>query len=54
MAKKKEKVILKVCKECLYSIVNGTYCRLKLQDERVLKESAKVSEADCMYFRNKK
>lgn len=52
MAKQKDKKPLKDCKACRYSIENGElYCRLRLQDENVFKESGIVSQQDCIWFK---
>lgn len=54
MAKKKTIEIID-CKECYWSRQHdSTYCSLRLKDENVLIDSAKVeTKLDCNYFRKK-
>jgi len=54
MAKKKAQVvILKNCVEYTRVIVKDSvlFCKLKLQDEKILKSSGIVTEQECGYFR---
>lgn len=54
MAKKKEPKPLKDCKACVFSMERDElYCRLRLQDENVLKESGIVSKQDCIWFKER-
>lgn len=58
MAKKKIETSIHLNpKDCINSKIlnNIIYCKLKLQDEEVLKDSGVVKVCiDCKYFRNKK
>jgi hypothetical protein len=56
MAKKKEKkVVLRDCAKCISSKTQNDviYCKLRLQDENVLKDSGVVTKQDCVYFKEK-
>ena len=54
MAKEK-KIQLKDCNKCLYSEMfkSELYCNLKMIDYKVYKDSAKVSMANCDWFKMK-
>lgn len=56
MAIKKEKTTLKNCAICNSSTVhnNDTYCKLRMKDDTIYTESAKVTQVDCVYFDERK
>lgn len=51
---KKEETKVRDCKDCRYAISNNNklYCKLQLQDENILKDSAIVDKKiNCNYFK---
>lgn len=54
--KKIEKIQLKNCVECLSCVLhnNFIYCKLRMKDDNIYAESAKVIQEDCKYYDERK
>ena len=54
--KKDKKQILKNCVICNSSTVhnNDTYCKLRMKDDTIYTESAKVTQVDCIWYDERK
>jgi len=51
----KNNTILKDCTKCVSSKThnNVLYCKLRMKDDKIYTESAKVTQQDCIWFDEK-